>query len=274
MKAPLQHSFRTVVGVFRFVVVVIVAFFDYFFSCVLVANDSLSAEQALWLHRNSCRALKIFKLKMSVKGQVPSRGLLISNHLSYLDILVISSITPALFVAKRDVKSWPIVGWLAQMAGSLFVDRERRIKVGEINREIKAALDKGMLVVLFPEGTSSGGHSVLPFKSALLEPAMHGSYPISIGSIEYEMKSGDASHEICYWGDHTFFPHLVNLLGKRRFSVIVQFSPFTEATTDRKRMATLLHSGIRELKQKGKTEEQLGGRQMPLLASFLFGFLL
>ena len=249
MRGLFQRSFRAVAGLFQFIMVVAVALFDYLFRCAFQGGNSLSAARALWLRRHSRRALSIFKLRMRVEGPIPCRGLLVSNHLSYLDILVISSITPAVFVAKRDVKFWPLVGWLAQMAGSLFVDRERRTQVDEVNRTIQRALDSGLLVVLFPEGTSSDGSNILPFKSALLEPAFHGSHPLAIGFIEYAMDNGDTASEICYWGDHTFFPHLLNLLSKRAFSVVVQFAPFTRPTSDRKRLAQLLHAEIAGLKE-------------------------
>ena len=89
----------------------------------------------------------------------------------------------ALFVAKHEVKSWPVFGWFSKMGGTLFVDRERRTSVGETTNEIQSALDQGALVVLFPEGTSSDGKTVLPFKSSLLEPATRQSNPLFAGSI-------------------------------------------------------------------------------------------
>ena len=150
--------------------VVLVGLADFPFRCAFRKNNS-RARRAAWLQRHCRRALDIFPLKPRAAGPVPSRGLLISNHLGYLDILVLSAITPAVFVSKREVKFWPVFGQFAQMAGTLFVNRERRTQVGHVNDEIQNALDDGALVVLFPEGKSSNGADVLPFKSALLEPA-------------------------------------------------------------------------------------------------------
>jgi len=223
---------------------ILVSLLDFLFSGAGRSRNS----RAFWLQRNSRRILNIFKLKPEFTGTVPTRGLLISNHLTYLDILVLSSITPAIFVSKREVKFWPVFGLCAQMGGTLFVDSERRTQVGEVNSEIKKALDDGALVILFPEGTSSNGETILPFKSALLQPAVGHSHPISVACIQYALDDGDAGEEVCYWGDDTFFPHMMNLLGKRGVKANVQFAPFLPETADRKEFARRLRDAILQLK--------------------------
>ena len=134
------------------------------------------------------------------------------------------------------------------MGGTLFVDRERRAQVGRVNDEIQAALDQGALVVLFAEGASSNGQGVLPFKSALLEPAAQPAHPLTVGAIQYTLKDGDVAGEVCYWGDHTFFPHLLNLLGKRAVRATVRFAPFQRTGADRKQLARQLRGEILKLK--------------------------
>lgn len=193
---------------------------------------------------------KIFRLETHVEGAVPARGLLISNHLGYIDILVLASVAPTVFVAKRDVKFWPVIGVLAQMGGTLFVNRARRVHVGQINDEIQAALNRGALVVLFPEGTSSDGQTVLPFKTLLLEPAAQTTHPLSVSAIDYAIEDGDAGKEVCYWGDHTFFPHLLNLLGKRTVRANVRFASVQRTATDRKQLALQLREEVLKLKAK------------------------
>lgn len=158
------------------------AFAVVFFSlCALVQNaisipfvrrDRRLDARGAWLHgwcRFACRVLGI---RIKTYGSMPSSGLLVSNHLSYLDIVVLSSIRPCVFVAKRDVASWPLFGWLAHAAGTIFVDRERRFSSPKVVNGIRDAIAGGSVVVLFPEGTSSDGSTVLPFKSALLESAV------------------------------------------------------------------------------------------------------
>lgn len=146
--------------------------------------------RACWLQAGCRRLLRIFDAKVQAHGPIPTRGLLVSNHLSYVDILVLSALTPSIFVAKQDVKNWPVFGWFARLGGTLFADREHRTQVGPLTGEIRTVLDRGALVVLFPEGTSSDGRSVLPFKSALLEPATDCCQPLSASLIEYRLEEG------------------------------------------------------------------------------------
>ena len=248
MKGLRSHPLRVTGRFLWFVGVVVFAVFDFLFRCAFRPENSAPAGRALWLQRHSRRVLKIFNLEASVEGPVPARGLLVSNHLGYLDIFVLASLTPMVFVSKSEIKSWPVVGWLTQMAGTLFVDRNRRVQVGRVNDEIQAALDRGALVVLFPEGGSSNGQTVLPFKSSLLEPAVQPAHPLSVSAIQYAIEDGDVVREVCYWGDHTFFPHLLNLLGKRAVRATVRMAPIQRTGADRKQLAVQLRGEILKLK--------------------------
>jgi 1-acyl-sn-glycerol-3-phosphate acyltransferase len=216
----------------------------------LFRSSDLEA-RARWLQAGCRRVLRIFNVRIRVTGPIPDRGLLVSNHLSYLDILVLSSLTPSIFVAKRDVKNWLVFGWFARLAGTLFADRERRIQVGRLAGELRTRLDKGALVVLFPEGTSSNGSTVLPFKSALLEPATNASHPVSASLIQYQLEDGNVGEEVCYWKDMTFIPHLLNLLSKRRIKASVCFAGPQSARTNRKELARHLHSEVLKLGNPG-----------------------
>lgn len=245
--------FRSIRRFFQFGCIALSAIADYWINFAFRKNKSTLPARALWLQRHSRRVLKMFGLTPQVSGIIPARGLLISNHLSYLDIIVISAITPAVFVAKREVRSWPVLGLLARLGGTLFVDRARKMQVGETADEIQKALESGVLVVLFPEGTSTNGQSVLPFRSALLEPAAARTHPLFIGCIHYSLDDGDAGEEVCYWGDHTFFPHMLNLLGKQAVHATVRFAPFDMAMTDRKELAAKLREEVLKLKEPFST---------------------
>ncbi len=224
------------------------ALFDYLFDVVLNAPQDLRSARADWMHRAACSHLKIFGGFAKVSGEIPKSGLLVSNHLSYLDIVVICSVAPTVFVSKAEVQNWPVFGLLAKMGGTIFIQRERRTQVGEVNDEIDKALTAGALVVIFPEGTSSNGETVLPFRAPLLEPALRGGHMISIACIQYEIDDGDPKTEVCYWGNHTFFPHLMNLLGKKSVRASLRFGKFNRTTDDRKELAKQLHTAVLELK--------------------------
>jgi lyso-ornithine lipid O-acyltransferase len=249
MKGFRQHPFRVVGRLIWFGGEVLFGLFIFLFRCGLCAKNSRRRARAVWLQNLNRRVLRIFQSEIQTGGTIPASGLLICNHLSYLDILVLSSLTPAVFVAKREVKSWPVMGWLAQLGGTIFIDRQRRTHVGEVNDEIQTALDDGALVIVFPEGTSWDGKTILPFKSSLLEPATQQKHPLTVGYIEYMLADGDAGAEVCYWGDAVFFPHLLNLLSKRSVHASVRFAAVEHHSTDRKQLAQQLHSVVLALKE-------------------------
>ncbi len=123
-----------------------------------------------WYHRQVCR---IVGIRLHVDGEIAESQsvLIVSNHVSWLDITVLSAVAPVSFVAKQEVASWPFVSWLAKLQRSVFVDRNRRNEVGDKANEILERLAAGDHIVLFAEGTSSDGNKVLPFRSALVGAA-------------------------------------------------------------------------------------------------------
>src|SRR5204863_5391829 len=106
---------------------------------------------ARWLHRWSRFACLVLSIRTTTRGSTPLSGLLVCNHLSYLDVVVLSSIRPCVFVAKRDVAAWPLFGWLARAAGTIFVDRQRPLVAAFAVNRIHVAITTGLPVVLFLE---------------------------------------------------------------------------------------------------------------------------
>jgi 1-acyl-sn-glycerol-3-phosphate acyltransferase len=147
-------------------------------------------------------------------------------------------------VAKRDVARWPLFGWLAHAAGTIFVDRKRRFASKEAVDLIRKVITGGTVVVLFPEGTSSDGSTVLPFKSALLESAVQLRSPIAAASIDYALADGSVADEVCYWRDMTLVPHLLNLLFKREIRASYSFLPAKVRVGNRKEVARELRDEI------------------------------
>lgn len=200
------------------------------------------------LHRWSRRTLPRIGLRIEATGSPASTGLIASNHLSYLDIMVYSAIAPCAFISKREVRAWPAVGWIATLAGTIYVDRSRRTETHTIQPEIQSALAAGLRLFLFPEGTSSDGSQVLPFHSSLFQPAVDLQTPVSAASIEYAIPDGVASKEACYWGTMKLFPHLINLLGKHSIIAKVNFYPSSFLFTDRKQASSKMHEVVERLR--------------------------
>jgi len=178
---------------------------------------------------------------------MPHSGLLVCNHLSYLDIFVLSGLRPCVFVAKRDVRSWPLFGWLARAAGTIFVERNCRSATATEVAKISSAIESGLLVVLFPEGTSSDGATVLPFKSSLLQAAVAARCPVATAAIDYDLADGSVADEVCYWRDMTLVPHLLNLFGKKSIDSTVRFSPSRPRGDNRKTLACELRAEVAAL---------------------------
>ena len=245
----LEHPLRVVTRVAWLAWELILIAVLYIFRVAFRRDQPFIEARAHWLHQGCRHVLRVFNAEVRSTGKVPKTGLLVSNHLGYLDILALSSLTPSVFVAKRDVRHWPVFGWFARLGGTLFADRERRLQVGELTKELRSALDSGALVILFPEGTSSDGQTVLPFKSSLLEPATGCCHALTASLIAYRLEDGDVGEEVCYWKDMTFVPHLINLLSKKRVEVSVQFSELRKGSTNRKELARQLHAEVLKLKQ-------------------------
>jgi lyso-ornithine lipid O-acyltransferase len=201
----IQGSVRTALVVYS-VLESLVRFVPLF----LWARGRLStARRATWLHDSCARLTRRLSLSPSVRfsGGHDAVGLVVSNHLTYLDILVYSAARPFLFVAKSEVRRWPFLGTMARLGGTIFVDRARSLQVAEASRQIEQGLREGMPVLLFPEGTSSDGSSVLPFRSPLFDPAIRAGASVTAAAIRYH--ADDASEDqVTYWGDMVFAPHL------------------------------------------------------------------
>jgi len=215
-------------------------------SCIapFVRREQRWLLRATWLSKWCRLACRVLGIHVNCPGAMPSAGLLVSNHLSYLDIIVFSALRPCLFVAKSDVARWFLFGWLARSAGTIFVDRKSKLRTREAVEQIRQALTSGALVVLFPEGTSSDGASVLPFHSSLLEPVVQLQGPVTTAAIDYSTSQGSVADEICYWRDMTLAPHLLNLFTKHAICSLVVVKPFTSRAENRKEFARQLRRQI------------------------------
>jgi 1-acyl-sn-glycerol-3-phosphate acyltransferase len=160
--------------------------------------------------------------------------LLLSNHVSYFDVAALGPVHPMAFVAKSEVAGWPVIGWLAGLAGTVFVNRKSRIASARDKRAIAARLDRGEAITLFPEGTSTDGQRVLPFKSALLGSVDETSdgrdvwvQPVSLAyTRNWGMPFSRRTRPFYAWyGDMDFVPHKWAAYVQGPFEIIVRFHP-------------------------------------------------
>jgi len=221
----------------------------------LLARHRRSAvDRAVWL-QGVCRAvLRALRVEIELTGEAPRGGLICSNHLSYLDILVFSALQPVVFVSKKEVRHWPVFGWFAEKAGTRFIDRTKKTDVRRIAEELSPLVAQGLSIVVFLEGTTSDGRHVLPFRSSLLEPALQGGWPLAPTAISYESSSPfQPERDICWWGDMTLTPHLLRLASIPWIRARVVWGSFAEKATDRKTLAVRLREEVIYLKSSLST---------------------
>ena len=211
---------------------------------------------------------------------VPSKDrplLFIANHSSWLDHLILSSTTPLVFIAKKEIASWPVFGTLAKLQRSVFVDRARRQETGAVNEEISSRLTGGDPVVLYGEGTTGDGNRVLPFRSALLgamsmtvgEGQTGYLQPVSIAFTRLQgLPMGRQHRPVAAWfGDTSITKHIGRVLKIGGIDAVVTFGPAIAVTLemDRKAVAKSLELSVRQM----TSDARMGRPEIAKLSSDL-----
>lgn len=200
-------------------------------------------QRAVWLQQAARIILKCLGIRSQVEGQPPTCGLVVSNHLSYLDIIIISAAMPCFFVAKMEIDRWPFFGKAARTGGTIFLDRSSLASAMTVAEQISARLSLPVPVLLFPEGTSTDGAQVLRFHSRLIDPATTAGAPITAAALRYEIEGGVEERELCWYGDEEFVTHLWKVLGVTGFSAHLRFFE-PKIYPDRRTAADQTHAEI------------------------------
>ena len=247
----MKSTLRVVRKFFRFSRQIISAVLDYRRSVWKAGLHEDYRAKAEWLQRWSRRVLDALDVEWSCEGAPPERGMLASTHVSYLDILVIAAQLKAVFVAKSQVRRWPLVGWVTSLAGTLYVSRENRGDVKRVAEAFGPVIEQGVVAVVFPEGTSTDSHEVRPFYSSLFEPAVAGAFPITAAWVGYKVPEPyRIESHVCFWGDMGFAPHLIRLMCTPSVKAKLVFGQTIELPKERKEVAKALWEDVMGIARK------------------------
>lgn len=196
----------------------------------------------------SRRLLDILNVQVEQRGEFPASSspfLLASNHVSWLDIHLIDSVQPTRFVAKSEIRQWPVAGWVAERAGTVFINRARRHDTGRIAEVIGKVMADGDVVGLFPEGTTSIGEEVRKFHASLLQPAVAAQVPVVPVAIRYLRPSGEICREAAYVDDLSFAQSLGLIIRQRSITArLVIGNPISTQGLHRRDLAFRLEAAV------------------------------
>jgi 1-acyl-sn-glycerol-3-phosphate acyltransferase len=201
-------------------------------------------------HRLARWLMRILKVNVSVRGKIQAHGMIVSNHLSYIDIFSVLSVRPVRFITFTELGQAPGIGLLATLGQTLYVNRSKPSLVKRDIAHFESELANGMPIVLFPEGSSFDGSKLMPFKSSLFESAIRTGAMIQPICIRYtELEGGPVTFKnrdrVFYYGDMELMPQLLRIFGLKSLSVeIVACEPFSPVGKTRKELAELAYNVI------------------------------
>lgn len=225
---------------------------------LVVSSSSFEQKSRRLLFRTWGRcALRILGLRLHVRGNPPPRPFfLVCNHQSYVDVFVMAACLGCVFVAMVEMRSWPIVRRLNKLLRTIYVDRRKVRDAQRVNEAMCAAWDLGESMAIFPEGGTSPGIDVRPFRSPLLQPAAEHGWPVHCAAIHYATPENTppADHAVIWAHREPFAAHFLRLLRVPRADITVTFVPESVAGDDRKTLTARLHDAVSKAFLGMKTE--------------------
>jgi 1-acyl-sn-glycerol-3-phosphate acyltransferase len=201
------------------------------------------------LQRWSADLLHIFNVRIDIVGNDPllklRHGLIVTNHISWLDVFVLNAVVPMRFVAKSEVRRWPLIGWLCARAQTLFLERGKARSAARINVQMVTLLHSGECLAIFPEGTTTDGTQVGHFHSSLLQPAIDAGAPVHPVAIRYQDSDGAHSTAAAYIDDLSFGASMWNILSEPELHVrLFATPPLRAREMDRRALTQMAHERI------------------------------
>lgn len=208
--------------------------------------DRRASRYLLWLWSSAFR--RIAGIRVVVRGTPPKPPcFVVANHVSYIDMLLLTNLSGCIFVSRGDVERWPVIGFVSKSIYVIFIDRNNKRDTVRVNKLIDEAFKEGDGIAVFAESRISRGLDVEPFKSSLIAPAVANHLPVHYTTIMYETLPGmpPANEIVGWWRPESFFYHLFRLLGYPGFTAILHFGDAPIAGDDRKELADKLWRAVR-----------------------------
>ena len=223
---------------------------------IYIRFPRLSLEQReMQVQAWSLKFLALWGIHLQVIGQPVLAGpaLIVANHISWLDILVIHAARYCRFVSKSDIRDWPLVGALATGSGTLYIERASRKDALRMVRDMAEAMKDGDVLAVFPEGTTSDGRELLPFHANLIQSAIAADAPVQPMSLKFiDARTGELTLAPCYIGDDTLVASVWRTLTAHPITAVVSFGAVQLANgRDRRQWAQDLREAVLELRQQG-----------------------
>jgi len=207
------------------------------------------ARRALLFKRWSLTLLKILNVQLNVKGDrpaaMPANSVVAANHVSWLDIFLLFTQYYTRFVAKAEVRAWPVIGWLCKKGGTLFIERIRRRDIVRIDQAISQALSGGDCITIFPEGTTSDGTFIYAFHSSLLEPAVMSQSKLFPVALHFCDRNGNINTAVAYAGRTTLMESILSILAQQEIRAELIFAePISLSGKNRRALARAAETAI------------------------------
>lgn len=203
-----------------------------------IRRPKYGAGGAIWIHAWCRRIVSAMGIKVTVTGRLPESGAVVSNHLSYLDILLYSATRPFIMVAKSEIKRWPLLGRLTAQAGTVYVDRGGGPPTyPAVNAAMTEAYGRGLPVLFFPEGTTTNGTGVDPFRRGLYHSVLNNGITMTTAALRFSLHGDNGgatvADDVCWWGDAFFGPHIFKCLGLYGLEAQIDFDDMPVEGVDR-----------------------------------------
>jgi 1-acyl-sn-glycerol-3-phosphate acyltransferase len=234
---------------------------------LILKRPATREQRADWLHAFCARVIRAMDIAMHIEGKFPRRGVVVSNHMGYLDIMVFAAQSRCVFVSNAELRQVPLLGWMATMAGTVFVERGRGGSAARAREGLLASAEAGIPIAIFPEGTTSDGTGILPFRSGVLAQVLEAGQQVTAAFVSYRFTEDNGpgvtvENDLAFWGDDAqLFPHIFGLLALRGIEVTIRVADqpieFTATYLQRKQAAVEARAAVL----------RLGGLQDPVRVS-------